>query len=446
MPDNAVISAVPTRNDLVSSFEGTLEIIAPLGPIPQNEDGAARWGEDALSVWSDSVGISLSNEQVKGIISGNLDTTNEAGAALVSMSSVATANELGIDPALSAVTIEALSDGKLSSAEVEAIAQTTGSVVGAAVGGPLGATVGGAIGAFIGGAITSYLGLGRPSDEEIAKIIEAQRQARAEWHRSIVAQCDAIEARFWTDFDTTIDLLNTKRQLFSEIIEKDFKLSWFDAIASKGYDKTSYPNPLIFGGGKLRKGLTKFGCEIQRTDTGFVWPTIDYQPEPIQHIDPGLIPDPTWSGYDPGVVISGVTSEWCLYRPKSFLGQPYPDIKTPKYASPFGQIWRAFKLRNLEWLPDDKRKLCDPNEIPYIPGGTDNVNVSLIERDAKEVIDSHVQKLISLHALKVQIGGELVQSATAAKISKQRASRMPGAGVWLLAGGGAAALALLLRR
>lgn len=165
------------------------------------KDNGKKWGAQAIAKVASAYGY-------EGYVPSEIPTNEkECGEALVNIACVAASSELGVDPRIAKVTVEAVMDGKLDKNDCESIGATAGSIAGAAIcqaygiPAPIGAFLGGEIGGFIGGEIADIFGASKKAHREWLdkqKRIVAQIQAKAE------DQCAQIRQGYWNNFDATL--------------------------------------------------------------------------------------------------------------------------------------------------------------------------------------------------------------------------------------------------
>lgn len=268
--------STPTREELSAAFADSLRL-SP-GPIPKEEGSARNWSEETIRATAADLGIEITQDEINNILAGDMTSSSAALISkAVSVSAAQAGAELGIDPALAGVTIDALMDGKLTPSELENIAAATGAVIGAAVAFPVGATIGGAIGQFIGGAVASYIGLGQPSDEERARWAREYAEHFNQIHEAAVSRCTEIRSMYWREFDLVYSGLIDKLGAFEGDLGLTIDLKWFDAIPSvSGFDVDLFEmNPFAYKpDGSLRKGVFSDECITSLIETG-----TEYTPE-----------------------------------------------------------------------------------------------------------------------------------------------------------------------
>lgn len=243
----SIADGVETSAEVEANFN-YYKSYAPKRSYPKNLSGAASWGKDALVKYAKDNAKHWGAEAIEkvasaygyeGYVPSEIPTNEkEAADALVNIACAAAAEELGVDPRLAKVTVEAVMDGKLDKNDAESIGSVAGSIAGAAlcqaygIPAPIGAFLGGEIGGFIGG--------------EIADIFGASKRAHEEWlrkQRAIVAraraeaeeQCRVIREGYWTNFDAYVNAAELRWEELELKAGGLFGIRWFGRTPSYGF-------------------------------------------------------------------------------------------------------------------------------------------------------------------------------------------------------------------
>lgn len=189
------------------------------------KDNGKKWGATAIKKVASAYGY-------EGYVPSEIPTNEkEAADALVNIACVAASSELGVDPRLAKVTVEAVMDGKLDKGDAEAIGSVAGSIAGAAlcqtfgIPAPIGAFLGGELGGFVGGEIADIFGASKKAHREWLnkqKRIVAQIQAKAE------EQCQIIREGYWQTFDAYVSHAESAWENLELRAGARFDLRWFD--------------------------------------------------------------------------------------------------------------------------------------------------------------------------------------------------------------------------
>ena len=162
---------------------------------------AKQWGAEAIEKVASAYGL-------EGYVPDEIPTNEkEAAKALVDIACTAAASELGVDPRIAEVTVEAVIDGDLDKKDAEAIGSLAGSIAGAAlcqtfgIPAPIGAFLGGELGGVVGGAIADIFGA---SDAEHEKWLREQREAVRKIRAGAMAQCQKVREGYWKTFDAYV--------------------------------------------------------------------------------------------------------------------------------------------------------------------------------------------------------------------------------------------------
>jgi hypothetical protein len=238
----------PTRKDLQDDFDHYKRSF-PAGNAPGKDPAAAKqWSEDYLRKYARDNGIPTTESDVKAIASSELtkeldrngipidrlpqnkqelvDALREGAAAYVTA-------QTGIDPKLTEVTIEALSDGKLSDDEMRAIGSTAGAIAGAAVcqafgiPAPIGAFFGREFGGMVGATVSQVFGIApTPGDIERAAEAAFEAQQRALREREEKA-CRKYQEDVYVYVRQTITSLESQWENIERAVGTGFELRWF---------------------------------------------------------------------------------------------------------------------------------------------------------------------------------------------------------------------------
>lgn len=218
----------PARAELqerYGQYEPYARFAGDIGPSVAAGDTAAmtEWGEQALRAYaSEQLGFDVNNintsrDIVRAAQGYGEQYLKESYGISLSLEGVRLQDAMrdlayagctyatGINPQLAEVTLNALSDGKLTTTECESIGGTAGAIAGAAVcqafgiPAPIGAWLGGAFGSSIGtmiGEITGMSARERWKAEE-----EARHAALAQLYEYGNKHCKTARARYWMTFD-----------------------------------------------------------------------------------------------------------------------------------------------------------------------------------------------------------------------------------------------------
>jgi hypothetical protein len=268
----SVTASVKTAGEVKAEFDYYVQF-APKR-FPKSVHEATSWGVSSLEKYAKQNGKQWGHDVIEkvasaygynGYIPSDLPhSAKEAETALVNIGCSAAAMELGVDPKLAVVTVDAIMDGKLDSNDCEAIGKTAGAIAGAAIcqaygiPAPIGAFLGGEIGGFVGGEVAKIFGL---SDRAYKKWLAEQKRIVAQLQAAAEQQCHVIREGYWQSFDTYVVALE---QLWEELELKTghkFQMRWFDRALGQGLLPFVEQQPKLYPPGFLSDQICATVCE-----------------------------------------------------------------------------------------------------------------------------------------------------------------------------------------
>ena len=218
--------------DVSATVKVSASDIASAYGVPVTKEGAKKWTASEIKNIASAYGY-------EGYIPDEIPTNEkEAGEALVGIASAAAAEELGVDPKLCEVTVEAIIDGKIDKNDCESIGKTAGSIAGAAIcqaygiPAPIGAFLGGEIGGFIGGEVADIFGLSKKAHE---KWLAEQRAIVAKELAQAEEQCEKIREGYWAVFDQYVHATEVKWENLELAAGYRFGVRWFGRTPSPNF-------------------------------------------------------------------------------------------------------------------------------------------------------------------------------------------------------------------
>lgn len=268
----SIAAGVKTSAEVKAEFDYYYQFVPPR--FPKSIGEAKDWGVSSLEKYAKQNGKQWGHDVIEkvasaygynGYIPSDIPhSAKEAETALINMGCTAAALELGVDPKLAVVTVDAVIDGHLDSEDCESIGKTAGAVAGAAIcqaygiPAPIGAFLGGELGGAIGSGVAKIFGL---SSRAYKKWLDEQKKIVAQIHAAAEDQCRQIREGYWTNFDTYVVELE---RLWEELEMKagyKFQMRWFDRTVGQGLPQFIEQQPKLYPAGFLSDLVCPTVCE-----------------------------------------------------------------------------------------------------------------------------------------------------------------------------------------
>lgn len=361
----------------------------PRDPETWKPDAMIPWGVDTIMALQKHLGFApIDLSQALAIAKGELKWLDEYGIPLTSIpmnvrdaallfartSAVAACRQLGIPPELGTATVDALSDGEFTSADVESIGGVAGGMGGSYLCGMIGIPpqLGGFVGSFagklVGGLVSDALNIGGGSSEREARL-KAEKQARA----AVRKQLNTIRNQYSSLVMPLIR--NIYWQTFDNMLG-DIEELWQISECSTGTDASSPMRfPLLWGSSGMLSGLpSNVDPFLRRPFDASRCPPLDY----TLSQNPALCLQNSW--------ITPGNASGC----PSVFGCPYPSFPNLG-AAPAERVAQAFAAHNMWWVQGQNRdantKAWQEN-LPHPPSSIVNDIARWTERKSRCASDA----------------------------------------------------------
>lgn len=252
-----IVSSVKTAAEVTAEFR----YYAQYAPkrFPKNIDEGATWAKSSLEKYAKDNGKKWGAQAIakvasaygyEGYVPSEIPTNEkEAADALVNIACVAASSELGVDPRIAKVTVEAVLDGKLDKTDCESIGATAGSIAGAAIcqmygiPAPIGAFLGGEIGGWVGGEIADIFGA---SDAARKEWLDKQRRIVADIRARAEDQCALIRVGYWNTFDAYVRQAEQTWENLELRAGARFDLRWFGRTPTPNFMQYVQQQPALY--------------------------------------------------------------------------------------------------------------------------------------------------------------------------------------------------------
>jgi len=415
-----LLSQTPTSKEAADTFNKYAQYAPKRIPDLTSTKDCVNWGEEALTNYAKSEGMKLADSEIKelasaygleGFVPEHLpENKKEAYKALTNIAGAGMAYALGVDPRICAVTVDAIKDGKLGRADVEAIGATAGAIGGAAVcqafgiPAPIGAFFGGKFGAMVGDTVNDVFSIGKTQEElwveHTKQVMKALQQTAANANN----QCTDLRHMYWDAYDKTILSLEQKWEAIELRIGWKFGLRWFD----QQWDGTPFTS---------------------------VWDptTKTYVPVNVYDAKSRTVRQITWAQKLENACLSQtivsdsegtVHFKKCRFICPQPFGCPYPPpttVSAPTSANIFGNANRvvaAYQARGWAWKPPSARNYNCGFTAPRA-AITDAEYRNFWIEAMNQTMELEQSKLVGMSQLTVRIAGDLAM--TAAVVGMQKA-------------------------
>jgi hypothetical protein len=224
---------------------------------------AKKWGAETIDKVASAYGY-------EGYIPDEIPTNEkEAAKALTDIACTAAASELGVDPRIAKVTVEAVMDGDLDKQDAEAIGSLAGSIAGAAlcqtfgIPAPIGAFLGGELGGLVGGAIADIFGA---SDREHEEWLKKQRAIVAKIHADATAACSDIRGGYWKAFDAYVLAAERSWEDMELQAGSQFDIRWFGRTPTPAFLQYVQQAQNSSLGARYKNRISAQSCDVVCAD------------------------------------------------------------------------------------------------------------------------------------------------------------------------------------
>jgi hypothetical protein len=408
---------------------------------------AKQWGAEAIDKVASAYGYG-------GYIPDELPTNEkEAVKALTDIACTAAATELGVDPRIAKVTVEAVMDGDLDKQDAEAIGQLSGAIAGAAlcqtfgIPAPIGAFLGGELGGLVGGAIADIFGA---SDREHEEWLKKQRAIVAKIHADATAACSDIRGGYWKAFDAYVLAAEKSWESMELQAEQLFDIRWFGRTPTPAFLQYVLQAQTSSLGARYKNRIGAQSCDVLCMD-GSVLKT---SPKPYmmsatpaditaltQRCKTNLAKNPNMQGTFALISSSfGVPKDSCGLDCLADYGCLYPDLSAYTQYPAQGnlltspkRVCSAYQALGFDWLQPQPYSNV-PASVVAKMGPMRITGCSLPEANKRAIEDTKYrqlwiawlnglvafeeQRIANLNSASVRLFGDLAQ--TAAMVAVQR--------------------------
>lgn len=341
----------------------------------------------ALSIASGAIGVPLPSSLPQNAA--------QLKQAAVDIACTGVMMATGVNPALAAVTVECLLDGKLDAKDCESIGTTAGAIAGAVIGqavgipAPIGAFIGGLAGGMVGGTIAQIFGLVDPQDA-----VRALEAAFNSFRDATIAEaqkiCFSSRSAYWDAFDNVLAAIELQWEVAEVRIGWRFGLRWF------GQEK------------RLLGGAMPYSRAWDNTRLAFVGPFTTANRSEL------FAKNINYNTYSAGGELTVTASYWCPFD----YGCPYPAARSLN-AGTLERAAQAFLAHGALWIPPERRDLGCVLPAPPSDAAFNGETRERWLNSVQKTIEAERASVAALQILSVAVVGDLVRTSAIVAAEKQ---------------------------